>query len=233
MGIISVGRNPDPRFAFDATLHFQFHPDIVNALLPFVENSKSGPDVEIDISGFAENDESPFAEINTSINSIPITPQGINSVADATAPKEKSPKKLNACKKEPDKDWQRWVERWDVFFKLRHDNMAPMFNGAQLGPSGLKGIRKHLTAVATKVDGKSADDCGYLAWDYMLNHWDDMGDQFLQSQFDLTVVLKKINDILNRLKNATTATNRGANSNGYEAQPTGTSAQRLKAMHDY
>jgi hypothetical protein len=144
-------------------------------------------------------------------NSTDNKPDNLFPIDDAIGdqkPKPQQKKSVVKKKVSHDKDWQRWVDRWDQFFRKRHNDTPPMFNGAQLGPSGLKGIRKHLIAISTKFEDKSEDDCGFLAWDYILNHWDQMGDNFLQSQFDLTVILKKINDILNRLKNGTTKTTR-------------------------
>jgi hypothetical protein len=237
LAIISEHQNPNPGFKYDKTVHFIFYPDqVAQYVQQFDKNrgtsseNRQGPSGNID-SPTSENRRHQY------ISSINNETLNTSTAPGATVPKPEPPKKETGGKKKTgaaDPGWQKWVDRWDEFYKGRNDGMAPMFNGAQLGPSGLKGIRKHLTAVAKQEDGKSPDDCGFLAWDYMLNHWDDMGDQFLQTQFDLTVILKKINDILNRLKNGTT-TNRGAYSNGAQsnAQQTGTSQQRNAALRDY
>jgi hypothetical protein len=153
--------------------------------------------------------------------------------ADAVGEKKPTPDppKAKARTRKPpgaekDHDWQRWVDAWFDFFKARHDGIAPMFNGAQ--SSALKGLRQYLCKVATQIEGKTVDDAGFGAWNYILDNWDRLR-EWLQEQFDLTVVLKKINDILNSLKNGTKA-NRGTNSNG--ATP-GTSQQRVDAIKNY
>ncbi len=152
--------------------------------------------------------------------------------ADATGGEKKpaqDPSKSKARTRKPpgaekDHDWQRWVDAWFEFFKARHDGIAPMFNGAQ--SSALKGLRQYLCKVATMIEGKTVDDAGFGAWNYILDNWDRLR-EWLQEQFDLTVVLKKINDILNSLKNGT-KTNRGTNSSG-----AGTSQQRVDAIKNY
>lgn len=238
MGVITIGRNPNYKFAFDATLHYQFQPDIVNNLLAFAENSTPGQDVEIDLPEYAETDTPEDAENSaaipedstsnqqTSQSAAPTDAAG--SGAPGTKPDAGKKKKKKPAGAPKDLDWQRWVDRWDRHYKDRHDGMAPMINDVQLGPQGLKGIRKHLVTVCVKQEGKSDDDCGFLAWDYILTHWDDMRDQFLCGQFDLTVILKKINDILNRLKNGGRTTTGQAGGRG-----AGTSHDRNTAVANY
>lgn len=241
MGIITTGRNPDPRFSFDATIHYQFHPETVQQLLAFVEISKSEPDADIDISGFAENNESPFDENSTTSPNESLNNQPDHSSSAAKAPEPRNQKvgketgnrrtgRVNSPGAEKDHDWQRWVDRWDKHYRDLHDNTKPMLNGVQLGPSGLKGIRKHLCEIAIQVGDYSRDDCGFFAWDYILTNWARIGDDFLCSQFDLTVILKKINDILNRLKNGTQK-NRNGHATGAAAP--GTSQQRIDALEKY
>lgn len=153
--------------------------------------------------------------------------------ADAPGDKKPDPIKKTASRKktpgaENDKDWQRWVDRYEDHVKDRNGGTGHRWDGAQLGPQGLKGIRAHLVKISTKLDGKSDDDCGYGAWCYILDNWELLR-EWLQGQFDLTVILKKITDILNSLRNATN-TNRGANSNGFKP---GTSEARVQALRDY
>lgn len=136
-------------------------------------------------------------------------------------PREKRPGKKNTT---PDTDWQRWVDRWFEHFRELHDGTDPMFNPAQSG--ALKKLRVYLCKIAAQVPGKSRDDCGFAAWCYILDNWAKLR-EWLQGQFDLTVILKKINDILNSLKNATNQ-NRGTNTGG-----AGTSQQRVDAVRNY
>lgn len=235
MGIIVIGRNPDYKFAFDATLHYQFQPEVVAGLLAFVENSKTGPFVEIDIPDDAEISNSGIAENGEAIPNYSTDQKPNDSIpADAgggqAAPsKPKREKKKRAPGAEPDLDWQRWVDRYDVHVKKHNEGIGHNWSGSQLGDQGLKGIRKHLVRVSIKTAGMSDDDCGFGAWCYILDHWDDLGDDWLQGQFDLTVILKKITDILNRLKNGG-KTHRAINSQGAGR---GTSGERISALADY
>lgn len=221
MGVIVIGRNPDYKFAFDATLHYQFQPDVVSNLLAFVENSKTGQFVKIDISEDAENDKSGEAENSAAI------PNNSTSKPQETIPAANAPatKKRKRTGDPPDKDWQRWVDIWFQFYETRH-GVLPMFNPAQA--QALKKLRVYLVAVSSPVEGASPDDCGFQSWGYILQYWDRL-DDWQRGQFDLTVILKKINDILNRLRNGT-KTNRGPNSSG--TRP-GTSEQRVDAVRNY
>lgn len=129
----------------------------------------------------------------------------------------------------PDRDWQRWVDRYEEHVKGRNDGIGHHWTKVQLGPQGLKGIRAHLVKVSVKAPDRSDDDCGFAAWCYVLDHWAQL-DEWLRGQFDLCVLLKKITDILNRLKN-------GAHTNGGAAAPgggkAGTSAARNEALAQY
>lgn len=156
---------------------------------------------------------------------IPVIPE----IPVVDAPAEK-PESARPSRSEPDRDWQRWVDRFEVHVKKHNDGLGHHWTKIQFGPQGLKGIRTHLVKISTKLPDNSDDDCGYLAWCYVLDHWADLGDEWLGKQFDLTVVLKKITDILNRLKNAAT-TNRvtPAGGNGKVS----TSQARNEALRDY
>ena len=173
----------------------------------------------------------PIPNDSTDLKTDKETTPAADAAGQAKKPTPDPKKKKTAPKKtpgpaEPDRDWQRWVDRWFDHFKKLHDGLDPMFNPAQA--SALKSLRIYLCKVATQVPGKSVDDCGYLAWCYILDNWEKLR-EWLQGQFDLTVVLKKINDILNSLKNATN-TNRGSNSGGVKP---GTSQQRVDAVRNY
>lgn len=228
MGIIEIGRNPNKKYKFDATTFYLFHPEILNDYLDSLAAAS------------AENRTEPLrkAETITAENSRAIpkdshTSDSMNKeTADAGAPggmpRQDPPKTKKAPRKAPgaekDHDWQRWVDAWFDFFKARHGEIAPMFNGAQ--SAALKGLRQYLCKVATPIEGKTVDDAGFAAWNYILDNWDRLR-EWLQEQFDLTVVLKKINDILNSLRNGN-KTNRGTNSSG-----AGTSQQRVDAIKNY
>lgn len=239
MGIISEHKNPNPKFAFDKTNYFIFYPEAVETYLELcrdrmAENVEPSAD---DVQPSAENRErSAENSRNTYTTSIDYDKDHDKQTPAADAPGgekkpvQDPPKQKTRARKpagaEIDHDWQRWVDRWFDHFKKLHDGLAPMFNPAQA--SALKKLREYLCKVATQVPGKTPDDCGYLAWCYILDNWEKLR-EWLQGQFDLTVVLKKINDILNSLKNATNQ-NRGANSGGVKP---GTSQQRVDAVRNY
>jgi hypothetical protein len=158
------------------------------------------------------------------------TTKPVSPAADAPGDKKPPTKPDKKRKKSPgaetDTNWQRWVDRFDKHVQ-DHNEIGHRWDGAQLGPQGLKGIRQHLVRVCLKFEGKTDEDCGFGAWCYILDNWDKLGDEWLQGQFDLTVILKKITDILNRLRNGTNA-NRGINS----GKP-GTSEARVEALRNY
>lgn len=127
---------------------------------------------------------------------------------------------------DPPITWQMWVDTWFDFFKAKHEGIPPKFDGAQ--GKALKTIQEHLTTVAAaKEQDIPPDRAGYQAWQYVLERWDRL-DPWLKTQFDLTVISKKLNDIINRLKNAT-HNQHPSNSN----QKPGTSEARIKAARDY
>lgn len=236
LGIISEHKNPNPRYSFDNTTFFLFHPDVVNQLLDLKTDQLNSASAE---------EESPTASAENLQDSSGKPPYTYNSSNEPTneslkdnsaadggsgpkpAPKKKVVKKKNEAP--PDTEWQRWVDAWHNFVKARN-GVAPMFNGAQL--AALKGLRKHLVNVAKPTEGSipgTTDDCGFMAWEYILKNW-DLLDDWLRSQLDLTVVLKKINDILNQLRNGGNNANRGNNSGGSKS---GTSAERVDAITNY
>lgn len=227
MGIIDIGRNPNKKYKFDATTFYLFHPEVVNAFMQKLKPASAENSTE-PVRKTAETGAENSGAIpkDSFIDSPPKDRSG------AGAPVDKNPdRKPDKKKKTPgaDPDWQRWVDRYEDHVKGRNGEAGHRWDGAQLGPQGLKGIRLHLVKISTKLDGKSDDDCGYGAWCFILDHWDELGDDWLQGQFDLTVILKKITDILNRLRNGTQK-NRGGNpgsSNG------GTSAARVEAVTNY
>jgi hypothetical protein len=165
---------------------------------------------------------------DTDTNQQPVNP-GAGAPGGKAAAKKPAGKKKKAPGAETDTDWQRWVDRYDEHVKKHNDGIGHRWDGAQLGPQGLKGIRAHLVKISTKLEGKTDDDCGFGAWCFILDGWADLPDEWLRGQFDLTVILKKITDILNRFRNATN-TNRGANTGGAAS---GTSAERVNAVANY
>lgn len=236
LGIIEIGRNPNKKYRFDATTFYLFHPEVVTDMLrnlEYASSENSSQSVRKTANHGAENGKAITKDSLTNDST------HIDTLfsADAETPEPepiKPTKPEQAFKKKdapPDTDWKRWVDAWFDFYKLKNEGIAPMFNGPQ--SAALKSLRKYLCEVSTKVEGKSVDDCGFLAWSYILDNWHRL-DVWNQQQFDLTVVLKKINDLLNQLKNGTTA-NRNATANGNQSngQPTGTSHQRNQALRDY
>ena len=122
--------------------------------------------------------------------------------------------------------WQHWVDAWFGFYQSKHDGVSPKFDGAQ--GKALKSIQEHLVKVAlVKDEHAPPEKAGYQAWQYVLERWDYL-DPWLKTQFDLTVISKKLNDIINRLKNATHRVNSTSGSH----KP-GTSEARNQAARDY
>lgn len=116
------------------------------------------------------------------------------------------------AKKPKDEGWQMWIDAWFDFYKGRNQGVRPMFNPIQ--GKALKSIRKHLQDVAAeKYPDKPKDLAGLDSWKFILCNWNRL-DPWLQGQYDLTVVLKKINDIINQLKNGA---NKKSASNGTNA----------------
>lgn len=240
MGIISEHRNPNPKYAFDKTTFFIFHPDAVETYIDAKQrlrnsdNSQPAPDIRT--SSTENRARSADDRQNTYTTSIDDDkyhnkdiPAADASGAKNTA-KKRDRKKAKAPGAEPDTDWQRWVDRYEEHVKKWNGGLGHRWAPVQLGPQGLKGIRQHLVQISTKLEGKSDDDCGYGAWCYILDNWESLGDEWLAGQFDLTVLLKKITEILNRLRNATNK-NRGINTGN--GRGNGTSADRVAAVADY
>lgn len=98
----------------------------------------------------------------------------------------------------PGEKWNDWVDSWFVFYKLKNENAEPNFNGVQ--GKALKGIKTHLGKISILKEGQKKEVAAFVSWQYILAHWNKQ-DDWLQTQFDLTVLLKKINDIVNRIKN--------------------------------
>jgi hypothetical protein len=228
MGIISEHRNPNPKYGFDKTTYYIFHPEVVNSALELragdrtTESAGSMPENR---HGVDENRQSTYiTSIDNDIENDKDIPAADRGSGPDPVPKKKGGKKKTAGP--ADGEWQRWVDAWHNFVTARN-GVAPLFNGAQLG--ALKALRKHLTSVATPIEGKTPDDTGFVAWEYILKNWDRL-DDWLRSQLDLTVVLKKINDILNQLRNGSSNGTRQNNTGGAKS---GTSAERVDAILNY
>lgn len=157
----------------------------------------------------------------------PVTDPATESLGAKAPSKKKHASQKKGEEKGKDPDWQRWVDRYEEHVKKHNNHIGHRWDGSQLGPQGIKGIREHLVKIAHKKEGASADDCGFEAWGYILDNWENLRDEFLQREFDLTVILKKITNIINRLKDAGSKTNRGTTAAG------GTSQQRVDAVQNY
>jgi hypothetical protein len=232
LGIISEHKNPNPSYRYDKTIHFIFHESVLAELIfkfykPSSSENRQGPSGKTD-EATSENRQYPYI---SSIDNISIDSN--NTAADAPvgeAPRCNHELKMPKKKKAPgaaDANWQRWVDAWHDFFKNRHDDIPPAWNGTQL--ASLKRLRVYLCKVATQVDGKTADDCGFGAWSYILDNWDRL-DDWQRQQFDLSVVNQKINNILTQLKNGTT-THR-SNYAGGNGKPS-PGAARFEAIKNY
>ena len=113
--------------------------------------------------------------------------------------------------KPPDLFWHKWTDAWFKFYQAKNDGIKPMFNGIQ--GSALKTIRQHLESISKeKFPEKDKEQGGLESWNFILSNWNRL-DPWIQNQFDLTVVGKKMNDIINQLKNGIKSTS-GNRSNG-------------------
>lgn len=97
-----------------------------------------------------------------------------------------------------DVSWQKWVESWFNFYTKKNNGISPIFKGSQA--KALKEIRiffkKNAKENFPEVDPeKKALD----TWKYVLDNHFKL-DDWLRTQFDLTVILKKMNDIMLQLK---------------------------------
>ena len=138
-------------------------------------------------------------------------------------PKQKSstPRAANKVRdKAPDYHWTKWVDAWFDFVRAK-TGTDPMFNGAQA--KALKQLRIYL------VKSAGGEEEGLQAWADILGNWSSL-DTWIQEQLDLTVILKKINDIINQLRNGS-QTNRRLNPDGNVKS--GISHDKQKAMRDY
>jgi len=224
LGVITEHRNPNPRYTFDRTIHFLFYPNVVAELL-LLKDQVSAPSAQMS----QREDQSGQYPYISSINN-PIDDSTDSAAAGATVDKKpdiKPDKKKKAPGAGTDQDWQRWVDAWHEFFKGRHEGIEPMWNGANL--ASLKKLRAYLCKIATQVDGKSRDDCGFGAWSFILENW-DLLDEWQRGQFDLGVVYQKISNILTQIKNGTN-TNRGAHASGNGKVSPG--AARFEAIKNY
>lgn len=139
-GFITMQRNPDPKFSFDATMHYLLNVDVVcKALFPNADFDKSGALVkiskirvaEICKSEFAENSEAiPYTSTNTSTKSSPpASGQGDKlqkppaKKTAPTPPREAPP---------PRPFWQAFVDSWHGWYKEHHRGEEPSIKGRNL-----------------------------------------------------------------------------------------------------
>lgn len=242
LGILQMGRNPNKKYKFDATTFYLFKPEVLTNLLEMLPGT----------SAFAENSSGPVPKSTTTTaeNSKAIpkdSPTNNSGTSEAAQPPEATganPEPVKDKTEVKDTDWQRWVDRYEDHVRQHNAGLTwPEYcqqksmrddwighnwkNGSQLGKSGLKGLREHLVSIAKAVEGTKPDDAGFAAFCYMLENWEKL-ENFLRKEFDLTVILKKITNIINQLKNGA-QTNKGNNG----GSGTGTSAQRVNAVSNY
>lgn len=112
------------------------------------------------------------------------------SFGDARSPEEK--KDLS--------NWSLWVESWVKFFKEKNKGVSPNFDSSQ--GKALKNIKEFLEKNFQEKFPDEDFSAGALdTWRQILNNNHKLDDKWLENQFDLHVVYKKINDIISRLIN--------------------------------
>lgn len=235
MGIITEHKNPNPKFAFDRTTYFIFHPEAVQTYLelrreyPATENPQpTPPDSDRVTENRQRETENRDYTYNTSIDNDTDNDKkvpGAGAPGDIPPPIKPKKRRERATPGAGDVNWQRWVDAWHEFFKARHDGIEPAWSGSQL--SSLKKLRLYLCKVAIGSTNGTLDDDGFTAWKYILDHWNEL-DDWQRQQFDIGVVYQKINNILTQLRNGT-AKNRGIITG---AKP-GTSQARVDALANY
>lgn len=94
--------------------------------------------------------------------------------------------------------WEKWVSSWFEFYQKKHNGIKPIFHGSQ--PKALKEIRSFLKKNAQEnMPEKDPEEHALQSWQYILeNHF--RLDDWLKTQFDLSVILKKMNDIMSQLR---------------------------------
>lgn len=223
MGIITEHRNPNSKL--DNTTFFIFHPDQLNELLEIRKSPEINRHCD-EVKSPAPKAE-PSSE-NRQYNKDSLIDSNIEILVDADASTIKSSTiKKSKPLKTNEKDWQwaNWVDAWFVFFQSKNEGRDPHFDGAQ--SKALKNLRKYLIKISD--DGNvdtDIDEQGLSALKFIFANWDKL-DQWQRTQFDLTVILKKINEFLNRIKNGP-ETDRLAD----KSQP-GISKSREQALRDY
>lgn len=228
LGIISEHKNPNPSYRYDKTIHFLFDENVVFKLMDRFSKSietenRQDPERKTEISS-TENRQYQY------ISSIDDFSIDSNSAAEAAGDEQPPKIKLPGKQKkrtqgaEPDKKWQRWVDTWHDHVKRLNGGIDPMLNPAQLG--ALRKLRIYLCKIAHKTGG-DLDDDGFSVWQFIHTHWGRL-EKWQQGELDLCVVLKKINNILNQLKNGS-KTLGGINAD----HATGTSGQKNAAFANY
>lgn len=223
MSIISEHKNPFQ--TFDNTTFFVFYPEQLNQLLEFRKSSAENRGDAIGKPPTTKAEPSSENRHYTNIHSIHSN-KDFKVDADASTADSSTTKKNKGLKdKGPDKQWANWVKAWFDFFQSRNDGREPIFNGPQ--QKGLKDLRKYLVKISAAQDG-DPDDNGLKVLEYIFANWDRL-DDWQRSVFDLTVIVKKINEFINRIKNGT-ETNRSTDQNGGKS---GISQSREQALRDY
>lgn len=135
LGIISIHRNPNPNYFFDNTLHYLFHPLVVNKLLDGLPVNSA----EAEISQPDREQESglPSAEISRTITND--ASQGSKEEVPGLAPvaqKKVVKKKAETPKRPPRDHWQPFVDTWHDFYKAKNHGEEPTIAGKNLTDLG-------------------------------------------------------------------------------------------------
>jgi hypothetical protein len=134
LGVITIHRNPNPNYLFDNTLHYLFHPEVVNKLLDSLPvNSPSA-----EISQREPESDLPSAEISQTIpndTSQGSTKEEVPGLAPG-AQKKVVKKKSGTPKRPPREFWQAFVDTWHDFHVENCNGEAPSIVGKPLTDLG-------------------------------------------------------------------------------------------------
>lgn len=134
LGVISIHRNPNPNYFFDNTLHYLFHPEIVNKLL-------DGLPVNPALAEIIQSEpktSTPSAEISQTIPNDTIQGSIQEEVPGPTpGAQKKVPKKKTQAEKRPPREfWQAFVDTWHDFHVENCNGEAPSIVGKPLTDLG-------------------------------------------------------------------------------------------------
>lgn len=222
MGIISEHKNPFSKI--DNTVFFIFHPDQVNELL---EVRNASEKIRLDVAGNSPAPKAEESSENRQYNKDSLLNSNKDFIVDRGSTDKSSTIPKNKPVKNNDKDWQwaKWVNAWFIFFQSKNDGRDPLFDGAQT--KALKNLRKYLIKISDDGNADTdTDEAGLQTLLFIFNNWEKL-DDWQRTVFDLTVIVKKINEFINRIKNGAT-TDRLA-----DQHKNGISKSREQALRDY